>query len=104
VIVWCAIAAIVRSILIFFRGAVRGIIVFRSAVEGAAAGLTVRVASTVLVLFWSVVGWIVVFGCRRVDRALTTLAVLASEAIGARLNMNIVKHLKLSKPCHFTID
>lgn len=60
-------STVLGSVLVFFR-AVRRIVVFRSAVQGVTAGgLAVRVASTVLVFFRSVIGWIVVFRCWRVD-------------------------------------
>lgn len=69
VVVWrrCVRSAVLGAVLVFF-GAVGRIVVFRSAVQGVTAGgLAVRVASTVLVFFRSVIGRIVVFRCWRVD-------------------------------------
>lgn len=60
-------SAVLGAVLVFF-GAVGRIVVFRSAVQGVTTGgLAVRVASTVLVFFRSIIGGIVVFRCRRVD-------------------------------------
>lgn len=60
-------STVLGAVLVFF-GAVGRIVVFRSAVQGVTTGgLAVRVASTVLVFFRSVIGGIVVFRCRRVD-------------------------------------
>lgn len=82
---WSVRTAILGAVLVFLS-AVGWVVVFRTAVQGvAASGLAIGVASTVLIFFRSIIGRIIIFRCRWVDWALSSLAVLTCVSVGSRL-------------------